>query len=199
MFKMLKKDDIGLTGVQIAATLIAFLIVAAVFSYVMLRAGFFSAQKSQELVHSGVQQASSSLELSGDVYARSEAQNRVISFFSFYVKDTAGGTPIDLNKTIITYTDKDDFATIGIDYSSPANNNAYYIPVISNGSAENLIEVGEIYRIDLVLQGPPLNLSSLPGENEVVKLEVKPPEGAALTIQRKMPPSITATTTYPVY
>ena len=52
MFKMLKKDDIGLTGVQIAATLIAFLIVAAVFSYVMLRAGFFSAQKSQELVHS---------------------------------------------------------------------------------------------------------------------------------------------------
>jgi flagellin FlaB len=173
--------------------------VAAVFSYVMLRAGFFSAHNSQELVHSGVQQASSSLALSGDVYARSEAQNGVRSFFSFYVKDTAGGTPIDLNKTIITYTDKDDFATIGISYLSPTNNNAYYIPVISNGSAENLVEEGEIYRIDLVLPGPPLNLSSLPGENEVVKLEVKSPDGAALTIQRKMPPSITAITTYPVY
>lgn len=165
----------------------------------MLKAGFSTSQKSQELLHSSVQQATSSLALSGDIYARSETQNGVIGFFSFYVKNTAGGTPIDLNKTIITYTDNDDSATTGIDYLSPANNSAYYTPLISNGNADCVVEEGEIYRIDLVLQGSILNLNSLPVENEVVKLAVKPPEGASLTIQRKMPPSVTAGTNYPVY
>lgn len=197
--KILKKDDSGFAGLHRATALIAFLIVAAVFSYVMLGAGFSTTQRSQELLHRSVQQASGSPTLSGDVYARSEAQNGVISFFSFYVKNTAGGTPIDLNKTLITYTDQDDCATTGICYLSPTNSSAYYIPLISNGSADNLVEEGETYRINLVLPGSTLNLSSLPGENEVVKLEVKPPEGGVLTIQRRMPPSITANTNYLVY
>ena len=57
----------GFTGLEAAIVLTAFVVVAAVFSYVVLNSGFFTTQKSKEVVHTGVEQATSSLELSGDV------------------------------------------------------------------------------------------------------------------------------------
>jgi len=57
----------GFTGLEAAIVLTAFVVVAAVFSYVVLNAGFFTTQKSKEVVHTGVAQATSSIELSGDV------------------------------------------------------------------------------------------------------------------------------------
>jgi len=53
----MRKDD-GFTGLEAAIVLIAFVVVAAVFSYVVLGAGFFTTQKSQQVVHSSVAQAS---------------------------------------------------------------------------------------------------------------------------------------------
>ncbi len=67
------KNDKGFTGLEAAIVLVAFVVVAAVFSYVMLGAGFYTTQKSQEVVHTGVPQASSSVELSGDVLAKGDA------------------------------------------------------------------------------------------------------------------------------
>jgi len=55
------------TGLEAAIVLTAFVVVAAVFSYVVLNAGFFTTQKSKEVVHTGVEQATSSIELAGDV------------------------------------------------------------------------------------------------------------------------------------
>ena len=57
----------GFTGLEAAIVLTAFVVVAAVFSYVVLNAGFFTTQKSKEVVHTGVEQATSSVELAGDV------------------------------------------------------------------------------------------------------------------------------------
>jgi len=57
----------GFTGLEAAIVLTAFVVVAAVFSYVVLNAGFFTTQKSKEVVHTGVEQATSSIELAGDV------------------------------------------------------------------------------------------------------------------------------------
>ena len=42
-----KKNDEGFTGLEAAIVLIAFVVVAAVFSYVVLGAGFFTTQKAQ--------------------------------------------------------------------------------------------------------------------------------------------------------
>ncbi len=72
MWNKFVKDEKGFTGLEAAIVLIAFVVVAAVFSYVMLGAGFFTTQKSQEVVHTGVAQASSSVELSGDVIAHGD-------------------------------------------------------------------------------------------------------------------------------
>jgi len=61
-------------------------------------------------VHTGVSQASSSIAPSGDVIVKSTTVNQV-NEVTFYVTNTAGGTPVDLDKTVITYTDNDDFKT----------------------------------------------------------------------------------------
>ncbi len=62
-----KHNDEGFTGLEAAIVLIAFVVVAAVFSYVVLGAGFFTTQKAQETVHTGVQQTTSAVEPSGPV------------------------------------------------------------------------------------------------------------------------------------
>lgn len=65
--KSLRKDQRGFTGLEAAIVLTAFVVVAAVFSYVVLNAGFFTTQKSKEVIHTSVEQATSSAELAGNV------------------------------------------------------------------------------------------------------------------------------------
>jgi flagellin FlaB len=63
----IRKDRRAFTGLEAAIVLTAFVVVAAVFSYVMLNAGFFTTQKSKEVIHTGVEQATSSAQLTGNV------------------------------------------------------------------------------------------------------------------------------------
>ncbi len=197
MWNRLIKDEKGFTGLEAAIVLVAFVVVAAVFSYVMLGAGFYTTQKSQEVVHTGVQQASSSLAPSGDVIVEGGASSKVANI-TFYITNTAGGTAVDLNKTIITYTDIDDYKTQAFN----ADNAWNYSVVIDSGSgATNLVEKGEKYKISLDLSDTPTNTLAVtgPGVNEKVKIEVKPPEGAVLILERTMPASITDNQYYTVY
>jgi flagellin FlaB len=55
------------TGLEAAIVLIAFVVVAAVFSYVVLGAGFFTTQKAQETVYKSVEQSTTNLLLIGNV------------------------------------------------------------------------------------------------------------------------------------
>ncbi len=61
------KKQKGITGLETAIILIAFVVVAAVFAYTVLSAGLFATQKSSEAVYSGLEEARSSLELKGSV------------------------------------------------------------------------------------------------------------------------------------
>ncbi|RZN33268.1 MAG: flagellin [Methanophagales archaeon ANME-1-THS] len=65
--RSIRKDTRAFTGLEAAIVLTAFVVVAAVFSYVMLNAGFFTTQKSKEVIHTGVEQATSSAQLTGNV------------------------------------------------------------------------------------------------------------------------------------
>ena len=104
MMKLLKNEG-AFTGLEAAIVLIAFVVVAAVFSYVMLGAGFFATQEAQQVVHTGSQQASSSLEILGNkVYGMSSGT--VLEAIEFKVGNTAGGTPIDISQMLVTFTCK---------------------------------------------------------------------------------------------
>ena len=109
------RNEKGFTGLEAAIVLIAFVTVAAVFSYVMLGAGFFTTQKSKQVVHTGVTEASSSLSLDGQyIYltANETGSNGDVSMVDFYITLTAGKTDVDLNKITLGYKDEDDFVQI---------------------------------------------------------------------------------------
>ena len=93
------------TGLEAAIVLIAFVVVAAVFSYVVLGAGFFTSQTAQATVHTGVQQASSSMELVGNVYGVQHGTDPYLKYANITVALTAGGTPMDLSAMVVSYTD----------------------------------------------------------------------------------------------
>ena len=60
-------DQRGITGLETAIILIAFVVVASVFAYTVLSAGIFSSEKSKETIHVGIDNAESTMELVGEV------------------------------------------------------------------------------------------------------------------------------------
>lgn len=102
--KNLYSED-AFTGLEAAIVLIAFVVVAAVFSYVVLGAGFFTSQTAQSTVHTGVGQASSSMEVVGNVYGIENAGQTALAYENVTVALTAGGTSIDLSGLVVSYTD----------------------------------------------------------------------------------------------
>jgi flagellin FlaB len=64
MIKAINSSDV-FTGLEAAIVLIAFVVVAAVFSYVVLGAGFFTTQKAQEAVYKSVEQSTTNLQMIG--------------------------------------------------------------------------------------------------------------------------------------
>lgn len=138
------------------------------------------------------------------VSATADQANTVI----FYITNTAGGTSVDLDKTVITYTDSNDLVTQAYGATNPTlgTNGWVYAGVINSdgvggvavapNAADNLLESGEKYRVDMDLGAFG---ASAPGLNEQIKIEVKPPEGAVLVLQKTMPPALAVDNSYSVY
>jgi flagellin FlaB len=194
------KDEKGFTGLEAAIVLIAFVVVAAVFSYVMLGAGFFTTQKSQQVVHTGVTQASSSVELTGDVIAKGNAGNTVVNDVTLFLQLTAGGSPIDMAKTLITVSapsspPKDLTIANAAAFPSAAGPAVFGITQVYNDNGRNnlLLEKGEKFEVNIALDATilaaPTGTSIEP--NGEFQLEIKPPQGATYTIYRTAPPAIT--------
>jgi flagellin FlaB len=206
MWKIFSKDENGFTGLEAAIVLVAFVVVAAVFSYVMLGAGFYTTQKSQEVVHTGVQQASSSVELSGDVIANGDTTvpgSEFVDTVTLFLQPTAGGSAVDIDKTLITLSapgcaPKDLTKAAGAYGDMPIAATATTFGVTEiyndNGNTNMLLEKGEKFEIAINLEDAIKNApaGTSIGANGEFQLEIKPPNGASYTIHRTAPASISA-------
>jgi archaeal flagellin FlaB len=179
-------NDTAFTGLEAAIVLIAFVVVAAVFSYVVLGAGFFTTQKSQEVVHTGVQQASSTLEIVGNVYGTGSTATGITKI-NFSAALAPGGTPVDFDKVVITYSNASSLQTLsrGNKGSLPADGSGQWaIATVQNEvTPDDVLEKGE--QFDIV--AAPTNAIL---KNDQFTLEIKPAVGAALGITRTAPASI---------
>ena len=184
---MYKKNDEGFTGLEAAIVLIAFVVVAAVFSYVVLGAGFFTTQKSQEVVHTGVQQASSTLEIVGNVYGTgSGGSTTQVDFIQFSVALAPGGTSVDFAQVVMTYSDATNLVTLAQTAGTyPVSGNPvtgnWQVIQIQNGNTDKLLESGEQF----VIKARPI--ASGITVNKKFTLEIKPSIGAAFGITRSTP------------
>jgi archaeal flagellin FlaB len=185
MWKKLIKNDKGFTGLEAAIVLIAFVVVAAVFSYVMLGAGFFTTQKSQQVVHTGVTQASSSVELSGDVTALGTAGAQ-IDKVNLTLQLAAGGSPVDMSNSIIVYSSgktEPTELTLASD-TTPVDGANYAITAKYNGNEDNILDKGEKFDVQIIITDESI------GANQQFQLQIIPPSGAPYIISRTAPPAI---------
>ena len=186
MYNRFLKDEKGFTGLEAAIVLIAFVVVAAVFSYVMLGAGFFTTQKSQEVVHTGVTQASSSIAPAGDVIVRGAITADYQTGYggtgsvkadqiTLYITNTAGGTPVDLDKTIITYTDDENFVTVPHVSGTIGAVGAVAVASIPSTVVGWALTTGWVYSGIIISDGDP-NGDNLLSSGEKYKLVINVPE-----------------------
>jgi len=83
----------GLTGIETAIILIAIVLVAAAFAFIVMNMGFGAVQKTGEAITKGTEEASSALETAGTVIAIRKTDGK--EFIVIYVKPGVGGIPID--------------------------------------------------------------------------------------------------------
>ena len=173
------------TGLEAAIVLIAFVIVAAAFSYVILGAGFFTTQRAQESVHTGVGQSSSTLEIVGNVYGTGP-DNTKITNINFTVALAPGGIPVDFSKVVLTYSNASTLETLTQDGTSyptePTGVGHWAVTKVNNdvGTNNKLLEAGEQFEISALPSNPIVS-------NDKFTLEVKPGVGAAFDITRTAP------------
>jgi flagellin FlaB len=189
MKSFIRNED-AFTGLEAAIVLIAFVVVAAVFSYVVLGAGFFTTQKSQETVHTAVGQASSAVEIVGNVYGQGTAGGSIDKVI-FSLGLAAGATPVDINKTVLTFSTNSTVETLIFDGGSTnveptlAGHWAISHEENSLGSDNKVLDSGEQFTITVK---PTNALNAYDGFN----IDVKPAVGAALAIHRTVPAYVDA-------
>ncbi|NLV28528.1 MAG: flagellin [Methanomicrobiales archaeon] len=97
------KKEQAFSGLEAAIVLIAFVVVAAVFSYVMLGAGFFATQKAQEVTYSGIQQSTSNMVIDGNIYGTLNA-GKELKQVKFYVNVPIGGQAQDMKEVTFAWS-----------------------------------------------------------------------------------------------
>ena len=200
------KDEKGITGLETAIILIAFVVVAAVFAYTVLSAGLFTTQKSQEAVYAGLKEARSTMELRGDVIATANTTGSTgtIKQISFVVASALGGEPIDFiaptadnhtgkaasgsnNKVVISYVDQD----------QQVNDLYWTITKLGSANANDLLEQNERFQVTIGASTTGSGAGNLADAlttaltvNKTFSLIIRPPVGAVLHIERTTSPYI---------
>jgi archaeal flagellin FlaB len=173
------------TGLEAAIVLIAFVVVAAVFSYVVLGAGFYTSQKSQETVYKSVEQATSNIQMVGNVYGLASAPAAGIDTIQFAIGLTPGAPTADLTKMTIIYS-SDTVKPVTYSYGGAVSDASHFSAVMSGTTtAAPAMEQNDQITIRVTL-GP----SDLLKSSNKYNLEIRPVKGAAYTFTRTSGPNI---------
>ena len=209
----------GITGLEPAIILIAFVVVASVFAFTVLSTGIFSSERSKETVYAGLAEAQSSLEPRGSLVAYKGLVGSTETVFkvTFVVSNAVAGEPIDLTPpytkddtgtdpdvsgsaeyvTTISYTDKNQYL----------NDVPWSVAWPGYDNSDNILEVNEKAELTVWLlnrntqtaigssssvaymttEGGMTSSSTVLTTNDEFTVEVKPPTGAALIIERTLP------------
>lgn len=192
--KNLYSED-AFTGLEAAIVLIAFVVVAAVFSYVVLGAGFFTSQTAQATVHTGVQQASSSMEIVGNVYGiASTAGDNNIDYVNVTVALTAGGTAMDLSQMVVSYSDSALGYNASVAYTGVASDGGSCTGALAGGVAQQWCISQKINNQTTGAYLEPnaqmiitVGVPTTAGINQKISINFQPAVGAVLPVTRTIP------------
>ena len=203
------RGERGITGLETAIILIAFVVVAAVFAYTALSAGLFSTQKSSEAVYAGLKEAQSTLELRGSVIATANTTGAsgTIKQITFTLSNVLHGEAIDFTEPLgtdnngLAYATSTNVVVISyIDAYQKVDDLYWTATPLGKDDADDLLEDNEKFQITVggdtagASGGNLIDALSTSthylGPNTKFSLEVRPPIGAVLVIERTTPPRI---------
>ncbi|MCD6470808.1 flagellin [Candidatus Bathyarchaeota archaeon] len=201
--RSLFRDRRGIVGIEAAIVLIAFVVIAAALAYVVINMGFFSAQKVKDTINRGVSEASSALQLDGDVIGKTNGTHHLV-YIVFPVKVSVGRSEVDLNAntTVVSiegsiclldiYKGVINESSVGLEedpedldeviakvFTNPQTPSAYFL--IYNDDNDSILENFE--KAFLIINLGKYGLQ----EYDKLRIEVKPGQGTALTIDRSIP------------
>ena len=187
LIKSLRRDERGITGLETAIILIAFVVTASVFAYTVLSAGIFSSQKGQEAIFSALSEARATMEVKGSVFAYGNTTTGNLTAVTVTLTNTLKGQAIDLtpntdgnstHATIISYTDK----------NQHVSDLPWTVSWIGRNNSDYSLDQDEQAVIRVNLSG----LNPSPGTYASVTIEIKPLVGASLILNRTLPAKIDA-------
>jgi flagellin FlaB len=176
------------TGLEAAIVLIAFVVVAAVFSYVVLGAGFYTSQKSQETVYKSVEQATSNLQMVGNVYGLSTTPSSGINSIVFSIALTPGAPDADLTKMTVMFS-SDTVSPIIYSYGGTAAD-ATHFSAVKSGTATPSPSISQTEQVTVTVS---LSGAAQLIENKRYNIEIRPIKGSVYSFSRITGPKIFTT------
>ena len=172
MFSRRPRKERGITGLETAIVLIAFVVVASVFSFTVLSAGVFSSEANKQTVFAGLRETRTRLRQNGSVFALSARVGSTDSVYKivFTVSNSLAGEPVDLTAPYVS-----DDSGIDPDFV-PSNASAtvvsyadenqrlpdvpWSISFIGNNNGDTLLEDGEKAEVTVWLLDRDTSLAS---------------------------------------
>ena len=172
--RKLHRGQRGITGLETAIILIAFVTVASIVAYSVLSAGVYSAEKSKETVFMGVQQAQGTVVIKGSLLGMSD-NGSTLDRIQFSIALTIPDVRIDTGSIVVNYFD-DSVHVEGVSANISLSNGS-----TERGSAD-ILENDEQHTVVVTIPAS-ANLTAC----DDFSVQVVPPIGAALTLRRILP------------
>jgi len=198
--KTMSKSRRAMTGLETAIILVAFVITAAAFAFVILNMGFLTAEKAQSVISAGISEASSSMLIDSGLVAffsnttvpGAQQADICLTKVVFYMKLSQGHEPVDCddNRLVATFTND-------VCHGEIYNTNGTVMTIsTANGDTDTLLETGEKFKVTIDFTELPLtDLDPIPASRpqmythpyENFRIEIRPSQGAVMTIERQLP------------
>lgn len=191
-WNLFRSDQKGITGLETAIILIAFVVVASVFAYTILSAGIYSSEKGKEAIHSGLSTARASMQLSGPVLAMDTDSDNDVDQMLIVIANSLKGSPMNLVPTVDSNGDgllSDESPKLHslvitfINEYQRVTDIAWTATEVGKGDGDTLMETGERFELTVDLTA----ISPAVDENDTFVLEIKPGKGSSITLERTMP------------
>jgi len=195
---LFRKRSRGMVGIEAAIVLIAFVVIAASFAYVVINMGFFAAQETKSTIGKGIQEATSSLEIDGFVTGLTNSSNVAITYIVIPLKLSVGQDEVVLsNSTVVVAVEDGNFSLANVyggvttstdasvtdlmaNVTGPPNATCFLYNSLSSSDTA-LRENAKAYMV--------INLGNDYGllPYTTVDIEIRTSVGAALMIERDIP------------
>jgi len=211
---VLSRKKRGMVGIDTAIILIAFVLVAAAVAFVVLDMGMTSATKAKQTMVNGLQEASTALEVNGEILGVVNGTGKGIEEIAIPLGVTPGTgyVSFDTDTFVVSFTDQ--YGTYpniyaGVSHklvTSSTNLSSLYNTTVSNTKgissvlATAYFITGNITPTVLGPYGQVLLVISVDNTKVMTPynsftVTIKPSVGGALTVSRIIPPDLVANST----